>query len=77
MTRRKWIMDLRKRLRAALGLGSFPRHGAIAAGWVGSCAGWKLHRSRGAGGFWRPSAVGGGQFAGAWFFFSPLGLSAS
>lgn len=35
MTRRKWIIDLRKRLRAALGLGSFPWRGAIAGGCAG------------------------------------------
>jgi len=70
-------MELRKRLRAALGLATFPGQGAIATGWVRVCAGWNLHRSRGTGGFWRPSAFEGSQFGAEGFFFSPLGLSAS
>jgi hypothetical protein len=82
MSRWKWIMELRKRLRAALGLATFPGQGAIATGaiargWVRVCAGWNLHRSRGTGGFWRPSAFEGSQFGVEGFFFSPLGLSAS
>jgi hypothetical protein len=39
MTRRKWILDLRQRLRAVLGLGPLRWRGAAAGGWFGSCAG--------------------------------------
>lgn len=39
MTRRKWIIGLRKRLRAALGLGPLRWRGLSIGGWSGICAG--------------------------------------